>query len=69
MPLPMYCTDFNAWKNLPEKEFMEKYGNAVLKQYNIPTKEELEQLEEYDEQDEEEEETKPEEVRRCTFSF
>jgi hypothetical protein len=37
------------WKNLSTKEFMEKYGNAVLAEYNLPTEEEIEQLEEWDE--------------------
>ena len=39
-----------AWKNLPVKEFMEKYGNDVLTQYMLPTEEELEQLDKYDEE-------------------
>ena len=37
-----------AWKNLPENEFMEQYGNAVLAYYNIPTPEEIEQLGQWD---------------------
>ena len=37
-----------AWKDLPVKEFMEKYGNDVLTQYKLPTEEELEQLDQYD---------------------
>jgi hypothetical protein len=44
-----------AWKNLPVKEFMEKYGNDVLTQYNLPTEEELEQLDQYDAEQVEEE--------------
>jgi hypothetical protein len=43
-----------AWKNLPVKEFMEKYGNDVLTQYKLPTEEELEQLAQYDEEQVEE---------------
>ena len=34
----------SLWKNLPEEEFMERYGNSVLEQYKMPTKEEIEQL-------------------------
>lgn len=41
-----------AWKNLLEKEFMEKYGNDVLTQYKLPTEEELKQLDRYDEEQE-----------------
>ena len=41
-----------AWKNLPVKEFMDKYGNDVLTQYKLPTEEELEQLDQYDEEQE-----------------
>lgn len=44
-----------AWKNLPVKEFMEKYGNDVLAQYKLPTEEELEQLDQYDAEQVEEE--------------
>jgi hypothetical protein len=34
----------SEWKNLPETEFMERYGNVVLKEYNIPTEEEVDQI-------------------------
>ena len=34
----------NSCKNLPEEEFMERYGNEVLVLYRMPTKEEIEQL-------------------------
>ena len=56
MPLPVHCSNFNIWKNLSEKEFMDRFGNAVKALYNIPTQEELEQLEDYDAEDEEQEE-------------
>ena len=42
------CT---AWKNLPEDEFMDQYGNEVLAQYNIPTAEEIEQMAKWDDLD------------------
>ena len=38
-----------TWKNLPEKEFMSKYGDAVLEKYNMPTAEEIERIWQYDE--------------------
>ena len=48
LPLVEHCgllTEMGAsppdWKNMPEAEFMEKYGNAVQAQYNLPTEEEL----------------------------
>ncbi|KAG5637582.1 hypothetical protein H0H81_004033 [Sphagnurus paluster] len=47
LPLEQFCKTWEqcaAWKNLPKKEFMEKYGNDVLKQYQMPTQEELDQL-------------------------
>ncbi|RDB22349.1 hypothetical protein Hypma_010544 [Hypsizygus marmoreus] len=37
-----------AWKNLPLKEFMATYGNEVLKEYQMPTEEEIEQLERWE---------------------
>jgi hypothetical protein len=40
-----------VWKNSHEKEFMATYGDAVLKQYNLPTEEELEQLKHYKDED------------------
>jgi hypothetical protein len=60
LPLPEYCNTWEAcakWKNLPEKEFMLTYGNAVLEQYDIPTAEELAQLDSYNEESEEDNET------------
>jgi hypothetical protein len=36
----------DEWKGIPEREFMEKYGNVVLAQYHIPTDEELRRWEE-----------------------
>lgn len=42
-PLPKFCTSehHDDWSRMPAKEFMAKYGNDVLKQYKIPTEEEL----------------------------
>ena len=59
LPLEQYCdtlTKCAEWKNLPEKEFMEKYGNDVLAQYYMPTQAELDQLTEYEAGEEEVEE-------------
>lgn len=57
MPLEEFCKTWEqcaGWKNLPEKEFMEKYGNAVLEKYTLPTEEELKQLEHWENDEEEE---------------
>ena len=65
LPLEQYCdtlTKCAEWKNLPEKEFMERYGNDVLAQYHMPTQVELDQLTEYEVGEEEEEEEEVEEV-------
>jgi hypothetical protein len=62
LPLEKYCDTLEKcaqWKNLPEKEFMEKYGNEVLEQYHMPTEEEKEQIRQYDAGEEEEEEIDP----------
>ena len=51
LPLEKHCDTLAKcakWKNLPEKEFMEKYGNDVLAQYHMPTDAEIAQLEEYE---------------------
>jgi hypothetical protein len=43
-PLPDFCTSnehHDDWAQMKAKDFMEKYGNDVLAQYNIPTAEEL----------------------------
>ncbi|KAJ6578419.1 hypothetical protein B0H19DRAFT_1020685 [Mycena capillaripes] len=42
-PLGKFCNDKNAskWAKMPAKEFMEKYGNEVLAQYNLPTPDEI----------------------------
>jgi hypothetical protein len=58
LPLEEFCGTWEKcaeWKNLSDKEFMEKYGDDVLKDYNILTAEELEQLEKLQEDGEEEE--------------
>lgn len=57
LPMPEFCGTWEqcaVWKNLPEKEFMATYGDAVLKQYNLPTEEELEQLKRYEDDNDEE---------------
>ncbi|KAJ3796507.1 hypothetical protein GGU11DRAFT_133361 [Lentinula aff. detonsa] len=56
LPSEEHCesTSIDIWKNLSEAEFMETYGNAVLAQYKVPTKEEIEQLDEYEDEDGEE---------------
>ena len=44
LPLPEHCQNLPPcpeWKTMSETRFMEKYGNAVLARYNVPTEEEL----------------------------
>ncbi|KAF4565421.1 hypothetical protein EYR36_001992 [Pleurotus pulmonarius] len=41
------------WNNLPEDEFMKKYGDKVKAQYRLPTKQELDDLEDSDDDDDE----------------
>jgi len=56
LPLEIHCDTLEKcakWKNLPEEEFMEKYGNDVLAQYHMPTEAEIEQLAEYEAGEEE----------------
>ena len=56
LPLVEHCQTWeqcSLWKNLPEEKFMERYGNAVLKQYKMPIKEEIEQLQQWEEEVEE----------------
>jgi len=56
LPLVGHCQTWeqcSLWKNLPEEEFMERYGNAVLEQYKMPSKEEIEQLRQWEEELEE----------------
>jgi hypothetical protein len=51
LPLEEHCRTWeqcDLWKNLPEEEFMERYGNAVLGLYKMPTKEEIEQLRQWE---------------------
>ena len=63
LPLEKYCDTLAKcaeWKNLPEEEFMEKYGDNVLAQYHMPTKAEIDQLAEYEAGEEEEEEEEEE---------
>ena len=51
LPLREYCgIPAPDWKNMPDDNFMEKYGNEVRAQYNLPTEEELKILR--DEEDE-----------------
>jgi hypothetical protein len=59
LPSVELCTTWDEcekWKNMPEKEFMAKYGDAVQAEYKVPMADELEQLEQQDEEDEVEEE-------------
>jgi hypothetical protein len=66
LPLAEHCDTWEKcreWKNLPEEQFMEKYGNVVLAQYEMPTDEEIEQFKRWmatkdDETDEEQEVTR-----------
>jgi hypothetical protein len=63
LPLEMYCDTLAKcveWKNLPEEEFMEKYGNEVLAQYRMPTEAEINQLLEYEAGEEENEDEEEE---------
>ena len=63
LPLEKHCDTLAKcakWKNLPEKEFMEKYGNDVLAQYHMPTEAEIDQLAEYEAGEEDEEEKEEE---------
>ena len=63
LPLEKYCNTLAKcaeWKNLPEEEFMEKYGDDVLAQYHMPTEAEIDQLAEYEAGEEEEEEEEEE---------
>jgi hypothetical protein len=65
LPLEKHCDTLAKcaeWKNLPEEEFMEKYGNDVLAQYQMPTEAEIDQLAEYEAGEEEEEEEEEEGV-------
>ena len=53
LPLVEHCQTWeqcSLWKNLPEEEFMETYGNAVLALYKMPTKEEVEHLRQWEEE-------------------
>ncbi|KAJ7608363.1 hypothetical protein FB45DRAFT_1129570 [Roridomyces roridus] len=54
-PLPQYCTNehHSDWAKMGKKDFMVKYGNDVLKLYNLPTAEELAAFEAEDKQAEE----------------
>lgn len=48
LPQVEYCQtweDVRIWIELPEEEFMEKYGNAVLALYRYPTAAQMERLE------------------------
>lgn len=58
LPLEEYCKTWaqcDAWKNLPEKEFMHRYGKFVLEKYKLPTKAEMEQLKRWEDGEEEQE--------------
>lgn len=56
LPAEEFCDTWEkciGWKNLPEDEFMEKYGDEVLAQYKIPTEEEIVQVQLWDEDENE----------------
>ncbi|KAF8173147.1 hypothetical protein K438DRAFT_1772251 [Mycena galopus ATCC 62051] len=57
-PLEDFAFDeaHNDWKTMGKKDFMEKYGNDVLEQYDIPSPEEIDALPDSDADDEEGEE-------------
>jgi len=60
LPLPEHCQTWDQcreWKRLGKAEFMQKYGNAVLAQYEMPTAEDIEryQLLQKDDTDSDEE--------------
>ena len=40
--------DHRIWKNLKTREFMERFGDAVLQKYDLLTPEEIEQAEKYE---------------------
>ncbi len=50
LPLEKFCKtwdDIVKWKDLPDEEFMKAYGDEVLKQYIIPTAQQIEEYEQY----------------------
>lgn len=54
LPKEEFCATWPQialWKGLPKEEFMQKYGNAVLAQYKLPTPEEIAQIDEESEDD------------------
>lgn len=53
LPALQFCEPdkWGEWKNMGDDEFMQKYGEAVLAQYTMPTDEERERLREYDTSD------------------
>ncbi|KAJ6463052.1 hypothetical protein C8R47DRAFT_1238749 [Mycena vitilis] len=57
-PLEDFAFDeaHEGWKTMGKKEFMEKYGDDVLDQYDIPSPEEINALPDSDAEDDEEEE-------------
>jgi hypothetical protein len=57
-PLEKYAfaPEHAAWKKMGKAEFMTKYGNEVLKQYNIPSEEEIDELSDSEDEDEAREE-------------
>lgn len=40
--------EHSVWKNMSDKEFMEKYGNEVKAQYLIPSQEEIDRIAAYE---------------------
>lgn len=52
LPAVQHCDIWEKcaeWKNLPCRDFLDKYSKEVLKDYNIPTEKEVEQIENWEE--------------------
>ena len=56
VPAEEFCDTWEkciGMKNLPEDEFMKKYGDEVLAPYKIPSEEEIAQVQLWDEDEDE----------------
>jgi hypothetical protein len=52
LPAAQHCDTWEKcaeWKNLPPRDFFNIYSEEVLKDYNLPTEEEVEQFENWEE--------------------
>lgn len=47
------CAEYEKWRKMSQKEFMDKYGDDVLSGYILPTPDELEQAEQEEGEEEE----------------